>query len=318
MGGRDFYVCDRLPRRGEESGFCLAWHEERLPCWTALAGGDDNNDNSNNAGESNDDARESDRDGPETRQRRGLDRGSVALAVGCGVQGVKVFRTDGAGKLFLACQFGAVEDEGGAGASGGGGYWGYEWDDGEGLGLIRSVAWGNGSVRGWDTIATGSKDGVVRVWELRTPGESVTGGLKTEGDVGAGSEGGVQDEQRRQQQPSTPSGLTASLRYPYRSYRARLNTNPILSTDEGDLTHIVQTAKLVAELAGHEGAVWKVGFSVTGDLLTSTGDDGMVRFWRRNVEGVWMAWGDLDVGAGMGTDYEDEEEEEEEIEVEAG
>ena len=304
MGGRDFYVCHRIPRRGEETSFCVAWHDERLPCWTAVTGG-------RRPKQYGDEGRKKSEDTVDHgRKRQGLDKGSVGLAVGCGNWGVKIFRTDAAGKLFLACEFGAPEEK----SYGQDGY--YDWhDNGEGDTLIRNVAWSNGSVRGWDTIATGGKDGVVRVWELHTPDQQQT--RASTGDISSqnGQDTAQDSDDQKQHQTNPPSGLTASLQHQYQSYRARLNTNPILSTSTDDPTHVTQTATLVASLAGHEGAVWKVGFSVTGDMLTSTGDDGVVRFWKRSAEGPWLAWGDLDVSAGAGEDLDPEDEE---IEIEVG
>src|SRR5438034_6597385 len=40
-------------------------------------------------------------------------------------------------------------------------------------GLVRDVSWANGSVRGFDLVASGSKDGIVRVFEVyTTPAQS--------------------------------------------------------------------------------------------------------------------------------------------------
>ena len=39
----------------------------------------------------------------------------------------------------------------------------------------------------------------------------------------------------------------------------------------------------------HDGAeVWRVEWNVTGTMLTSSGDDGSVRMWKRDFEGTWI------------------------------
>ncbi|GAU23002.1 hypothetical protein TSUD_297470 [Trifolium subterraneum] len=43
----------------------------------------------------------------------------------------------------------------------------------------------------------------------------------------------------------------------------------------------------VALLSGHEGAVWQMEWDMSGMTLATTGDDGMVRLWQSNLNGVW-------------------------------
>ena len=69
---------------------------------------------------------------------------------------------------------------------------------------------------------------------------------------------------------------------------------------------------MVAELSGHARAAWRVGFSfmgksathncteylhaklLSGDLLVSTGDDGVVLVWKKNVDQQWMQYAEVD------------------------
>ncbi|KAL0015971.1 hypothetical protein SO802_003040 [Lithocarpus litseifolius] len=43
----------------------------------------------------------------------------------------------------------------------------------------------------------------------------------------------------------------------------------------------------VALLSGHEGEVWQMEWDMSGMTLATTGNDGMVRLWQSNLNGVW-------------------------------
>lgn len=89
-----------------------------------------------------------------TAIRAGLDRKTLSLAV-ASMNTVKVFRTfkdaNSSYRFYLAAELTGARA------------------------LVRDVAWANGSMRGWDIIATGSKDGCVRVYELKpdAPGSGI-------------------------------------------------------------------------------------------------------------------------------------------------
>jgi nucleoporin SEH1 len=51
--------------------------------------------------------------------------------------------------------------------------------------------------------------------------------------------------------------------------------------------------ELVADLREHEAEVWRVGWNVTGTMLTSACDDGKVRVWKRGYVGE--EWASVDV-----------------------
>jgi len=158
----------------------------------------------------------------------GLDRRSLSLAVSV-MDTVKIFRTDKERKFYTA-----------AGLTGA-------------RGLIRDVAWSNGSMRGYDTIATASKDGYIRVYELHTPGDtSVVSGRDTSNDA----EHAIHRESNASNRP-VKSGIGAGLASSNRSGRVEEENRP---------GKVIQDAKLVAELSAHDGAVWRVKFSHMGML----------------------------------------------------
>lgn len=42
-----------------------------------------------------------------------------------------------------------------------------------------------------------------------------------------------------------------------------------------------------ADLREHEAEVWRVGWNITGTILTSACDDGKVRVWKKNFQDEW-------------------------------
>ncbi|KAF2864488.1 WD40 repeat-like protein [Piedraia hortae CBS 480.64] len=197
----------KAPLGGEEAGFRLCWHAEKLPAWPAVLAG--------------------------------LDRKSMGVAVTAG-DTVKVFRTDAERKWYLAATLEGAK------------------------GLVRDVSWANGSMRGFDLIATASKDGCVRIYELHTPGEgtlcTVTStvqstAMKPRSGIGTGLAGGARG--RRDDNADSPGAIK-------------------------------QEAELVAEWETHNGAPWRVTWSPAGDVLVSGGDDGVVRMWKK-ANGKWLA-----------------------------
>ncbi|KAF2236960.1 putative nuclear pore protein [Viridothelium virens] len=177
----------------------------------------------------------------------GLDRKSLGLAVAA-MDKVIVYRTDRERQLYIAAEL--------LGARG----------------LVRDVAWANGAMRGFDVIATASKDGAVRVYELTTPMRSESTPTSSEKDLDSprtSSEIPRSKEQRRAQ-----SGIGAGL-------AGSPQPNLTGQGSSGDRSRIKHDVKLVSELHEHEGAVWRVGFSPMGDVLISSGDDGKIRTWKR-------------------------------------
>lgn len=186
----------------------------------------------------------------------GLNRRALSFAV-IAMDVVKIYRTDNERRIYIAAILEGAKD------------------------LVRDVAWANGSMRGFDIIATASKDGIVRIYELRT-------------DWRAGGEG---KEQKEPQQPPVkqdshgkPSGIGASL-----AGANRPGDETALEAGS-DPSRVKQNVVLVAELKEHKGAVWRCSFSHTGDLLTTSGDDGVIRSWKRGVDMKWRQYAEIDSG----------------------
>ena len=70
--------------------------------------------------------------------------GENAKAAVAAMKDVLIFRTDKAKRFFQVAKLEGARQ------------------------IIRDLAWANGSMRGYDILATASKDGAIRIYELRT------------------------------------------------------------------------------------------------------------------------------------------------------
>jgi nucleoporin SEH1 len=186
----------------------------------------------------------------------GLDRKSLGLAVAVG-NIVRILRTDKDRKFYNAATLDGAKA------------------------LVRDVAWSNGSMRGFDTLATASKDGFVRIYELHTPGAATLSTLSNRDET-------VEVLPPRSQFPTarpTRSGIGAGLASNAKGRRDDLTDAP---------GAVKQEAKLVAELELREGMPWRVSWNPTGDMLISTADEGSVRIWKKSVDGKWLEAAEVD------------------------
>ena len=184
----------------------------------------------------------------------GLDRKSLSLAVSIGDQ-VKIFRTDKDRKFYTAAILEGAK------------------------GLVRDVSWANGSMRGFDIIATASKDGLIRIYELHTPGASSLSTLSS--TQSANQNNAINTHQSRSARSGIGAGLAGGS-------RGKRDDNAIAPGAPK------QDVKLVAELKGHQGAPWRLSWSEMGDILVSTGDDGTVRLWKKAIDGKWLEATEID------------------------
>lgn len=114
---------------------------------------------------------------------------------------------------------------------------------------VHDVAWAPSMGRSFHRIATASRDNTIRIWQIKP-----TDSKRDKEDV-PGNVGEVVDE---------VSGLT---------YLGR-----------GKGCHIY----CFPPLTDHEAEVWRVRWNVTGSVLASSGDDGVMRVWKQNLRGAWI------------------------------
>ena len=185
----------------------------------------------------------------------GLDRKTLSLAVSIG-DVVKIFRTDKERTFYVAATLEGAES------------------------LIRDVSWANGSMRGFDIIATASRDGYIRVYELHTHGAA---SLST--SAHALSNNTAHNLSNGHSYRPARSGIGAGLAGGARGRRDENGATP---------GAVKQDPKLVAEFEAHEGAPWRVSWSEMGDMLVSSGDDGSIRLWKKAIDGKWLDAAEVD------------------------
>lgn len=165
----------------------------------------------------------------------GLDRKSLSLAVAA-MNTVLIFRTDKTKRFFKAAELKGARQ------------------------IIRDVAWANGSMRGHDVLATASKDGAIRIYEVSTPrsDKSTTAGNSS----GSTATETISSPQPGKSRKNTASGIGAGL--------AAASKAPDHTQDNEQYPgRIRQVTKLVDELTNHHGAVWRVAFSQMGMSVLS-------------------------------------------------
>lgn len=201
------------------------------------------------------------------------DRKSLSLVVAA-MDTVKIYRTDSSRRFYHAVEL-----------------------TGHG-GLVRDISWANGSVRGYDLIASGCKDGFVRIFEVYTflSGNGAHGNHNhRNGQVSAPSPS---------QRATAQSGIGSAL-----ANRAPVTASPRPANVDTPFRHEYRE---VACIDSHHLDVWQVQWSfagmrrifqlmktmltvLSGDCLISSGDDGSVRFWKKALTGEWLEFAETDM-----------------------
>ena len=157
-----------------------------------------------------------------TAVQAGVPRTALSLAVAA-MNVVKILRTDRDRKFYCAAEIKGPEA------------------------IIRDVAWANGSMRGYDLIATACKDGHIRIYEVNTPGPTKTAAV-TE------NHSSREKEKGRVAAMSVVSGIGAGL-------AVGKEKESVLSKREDRVRHLV---KKVADLERPHGGVWRLQWSFMG------------------------------------------------------
>ncbi|KAI9678293.1 MAG: epoxide hydrolase, soluble (sEH) [Caeruleum heppii] len=187
--------------------------------------------------------------------------------------------------------------------------------------LVRDVAWAPTSVQGHDTIATASKDGEVRIFQIdiRLPE-----GASNAGDGGPSTRVNRNEQPRNPSAPhnnyaATPSGIGAGLAGVSLGGQPSSTSGPPYEGTQ-NIPHVVSQ---VASMDQHQGPVWSVKWTMTGAsifhsvtlwdhrrhgmmlggtsmanlssdvagmMLVSAGDDQMLRCWKKGLDGEWLEY----------------------------
>ncbi|KUL82369.1 hypothetical protein ZTR_09804 [Talaromyces verruculosus] len=178
------------------------------------------------------------------------DRKSLSLVVAA-MDTVKIYRTDSSRRFYHAVEL-----------------------TGHG-GLVRDISWANGSVRGYDLIASGCKDGFVRIFEVYTS----MSGNGNHGNHHHNRNGQVV-AQSPSQRATAQSGIGSAL-----ANRAQVTASPRPANVDTPFRHEYRE---VACIDSHHLDVWQVQWSFAGD-------DGSVRFWKKALTGEWLEFAETDM-----------------------
>lgn len=158
---------------------------------------------------------------------RDSDRKSLSLVVAA-MDSVKIYRTDANRRFYHAIEL-----------SGHGG-------------LVRDISWANGSVRGYDLVASGGKEGLLRIFEVYT----------TPNDPGSQKANSRKAERRQQQSSSRvipQSGIGSAL-----ANRVPASASNRQASGETQFRH---SFKEVACIDSKHLDIWQVEFSFAGKSI---------------------------------------------------
>ena len=123
---------------------------------------------------------------------------------------------------------------------------------------IASVSWAPSCGRRYHLIATGGRDGNVRIWKL-TPPEDYQFRLGPGGD-------------------------------------SRWKATNVGTFDDHQCVHCQKNRRCL--LTYSSSAVTRVEWNVTGTVLSSAGNDGNIRLWKATFGGTWRSMGHIHTNHG--------------------
>ncbi|KAI1932250.1 hypothetical protein LOZ58_003343 [Ophidiomyces ophidiicola] len=148
--------------------------------------------------------------------------------------------------------------------------------------MVRDISWARGSVRGYDLIASGSKDGTIKIFEVYTTTQANNCVTNRNSDAPLPETTPSVSPAR----PATHSGIGSAL--------ASRASGPISDKQRYGKSVFKHTFTEVTSIDSKHTCVWQVDFSYAGDCLMSSGDDGTARFWKRAVSGKWLEFAETD------------------------
>ncbi|KAI9800817.1 MAG: hypothetical protein M1825_003600 [Sarcosagium campestre] len=154
-------------------------------------------------------------------------------------------------------------------------------------GIVRSASWAPFNICGHDTIATASKDGYIRIFELYTDGGATDSASFSESKLAKRTHGSSQPAGTSR---VAPSGIGAGLAG---ASRQRAMSSDLNGGKNGLDWKVRHRVKKVAEMLVHDATVWEVKWHAVplgGLKLFSSGDDGKIRVWKENIEKEWVEY----------------------------
>lgn len=188
--------------------------------------------------------------------------------------------------------------------------------------LIRDVQWAPFNIRGFDLFATACRDGGVRIYRLDTtatttatkPGTTTTPSHPPPSTTTPHPSSPLTPPHQPphpQQRPTPQSSLTSAIAGRSTTTTPTPNTSSITTpsrqqqvrpTPPSPFTH---TITLETELANAHRDAWALCWDPAGQVLMSSGSDGVTKLWKRAVaagsgggeggQGEWMLFADQEV-----------------------
>lgn len=145
------------------------------------------------------------------------------------------------------------------------------------MGLVRDIAWAPSFGRSHGLIATGCKDGNVRIFSIKCsdvePMSKKT--RKIGGTATVGADNDDEDAENEEEAGSRENTKRGSKGFKEEEEFSKHSNTPQKKVE----------VKLVHESSEHEGEVWRVCWNSSGSILASTGDDAKARFWKSMLMG---------------------------------
>lgn len=142
----------------------------------------------------------------------------------------------------------------------------------QGLSLVRDVAFSPSSLGRADTIAIASMDGTVAIYDIHLSPRNQT-------DASVASTISTRADQRSTLQ-THQSNLTSAL-HPATGSSVSVQHDQTRSNHPFAYKHYAQPLSILEQT--HTDA-WSVRWNATGELLISSGSDGSIKMWRRQID----------------------------------
>lgn len=124
--------------------------------------------------------------------------------------------------------------------------------------LVRDISWGRSMGKSYQLIATACKDGHVRIFKL------TEGARQPKADSNVPDAEGKVVAQRRSDDDDDDDE----------------DDDDDYQDDADGETGAPYAVELIADFDDHMSQVWRVSFNITGTILSSAGDDGLIRLWK--------------------------------------
>lgn len=174
--------------------------------------------------------------------------------------------------------------------------------------LIRDVQWAPFNIRGFDLFATACRDGGVRIYKFDTSASSASATTKPNNAPSDSLSQATSSTNTGSSQPTIPhpagpkssltsaivgrSGTTSSALHPMSTPTSNPRSHP-RSTLPSPFTHTITTE---SELLNAHRDAWALCWDPAGQVLMSSGSDGVTKLWKKAVMGAgWMLFADQEV-----------------------